>query len=108
MSTTLKKLLAMINEELERSDQLGTLQEAAEVRRLKGEAILRCGSSAIGEAVSTFRETIEIARPIREVVGIARDCEPGAFVGLNGLLRRGPCNARATTTGSPRVSILPI
>ena len=53
---------AIINEELERSDRLGTLQEAAELHRLKGEAILIHDSSAIEEAESTFHEAIEIAR----------------------------------------------
>jgi tetratricopeptide (TPR) repeat protein len=74
-----EKALAMINEELERNDQSGTLQEAAELRRLKGEAILRSGSSAIGEAESTFRKAIEIARgqsaklwELRATVSLAR------------------------------------
>jgi tetratricopeptide (TPR) repeat protein len=75
----IEEALALITEELERSDQLGTLQEAAELHRLKGEAILIHDSSAREEAESSFHKAIEIARDqfakwweLRATVSLAR------------------------------------
>jgi hypothetical protein len=58
----LEEALAMIGDELKRSDQLGTQQEAAELYRLKGEAFLMRDCSAADEAENCFRKAIIMAQ----------------------------------------------
>jgi predicted ATPase len=78
-----KDALAVIGEELARIAQSGANQEAAELHRLKGEAILMRDSSAVADAEACFRNAIEIARGQS-----ARWWELGATVSLARLLAR--------------------
>ena len=56
-----EKAVVIVDEELARIERSGARQEAAELYRLKGEAILRRDSSAIAKAEKCFRKAIEIA-----------------------------------------------
>jgi len=57
-----EKELEIVGEELAGIEDSGALLEAAELRRLKGEAILMRDPSATAEAETSFRGAIEIAR----------------------------------------------
>ena len=70
---------AIVDEELARIERSGARQEAAELYRLKGEAILGRGPSAEAEAEACFGKAIEIARKqsakwweLRATVSLAR------------------------------------
>jgi tetratricopeptide (TPR) repeat protein len=57
-----KESLVVLDEELAAIEQSGAYVYAAELRRLKGEAILMHNPSATAEAEGCFRKAIEIAR----------------------------------------------
>jgi class 3 adenylate cyclase/tetratricopeptide (TPR) repeat protein len=71
--------VVIVDEELARIERSGARSEAAELYRLKGEAILGRDSSATAEAEKCFRKAIEIARrqsakwwELRATVSLAR------------------------------------
>jgi tetratricopeptide (TPR) repeat protein len=105
----IEEATANLDEELARIERSGARQEAAELYRLKGEAILRRDSSATSEAEKCFRTAIEIAKGQS-----AKWWELRATVSLAELLRdtnrgdegRARCS-RKSTTGSPRASTPP-
>jgi adenylate cyclase len=57
-----EEALVIIDEELAEIEHSGAYLEAAELRRMKGEAILIRDSSATAEAEACFRKAIEIAK----------------------------------------------
>jgi predicted ATPase len=74
--------VVIVDEELARIERSGARSEAAELYRLKGEAILGRDSSATAEAEKCFRSAIEIAESQS-----AKWWELRATVSLAGLLR---------------------
>src|SRR5215472_5099043 len=74
-----KEALAIVGKELAEIEQSGAYQEAAELHRLKSEAVLLGNCSATVEAEACFRKAIEIAQrqsakwwELRATVSLAR------------------------------------
>jgi hypothetical protein len=74
-----EKALALVRKELTGIEQSGAHQAAAQLHRLKGEAVLMSDSSATAQTETCYRKAVEIARgksakwwELRATVSLAR------------------------------------
>jgi predicted ATPase len=74
-----ERALRLLNETLGKNERFGLHELAAELHRLRGEAILKHDSSATAETEACFRKAVEIAREqsvkwweLRATVSMAR------------------------------------